>query len=150
MTNTAQYKGYVGSIEIDLDAGYLHGKILHVQDLVTFTTPDVAGLNKAFQEAVDDYLELCKTVGKSPDRPFSGTFQVRMSSDQHRALCMEASARGLTLNELSVEKLTMAPSGPMSPQVVIKTLNVNVQSSNAPEIIQPPADAPRPLLKRVH
>jgi predicted HicB family RNase H-like nuclease len=147
MTNTKLYKGYIGSVDIDLEANYLHGKVLHVQDLVTFTSPDVAGLQAAFEEAVDDYLQLCEEVGKEPDRPFSGVFQVRMTSDQHRALCMEASSKGLSLNELSVQKLTAAGE---APRFVIKTLNVSVQAGQAPELVQPAVGEESMRLVRHH
>ena len=143
MTNTTKlYKGYIGSTDVDFEAGYLHGKILHVQDLVTFTSEDVPGLQSAFEEAVDDYLAFCAEVGKEPDRPFSGTYQVRMSSDQHRALCLEAASKGMTLNELSVAKLTTAPAAAAVPQVVIKSLQVNVQSGSPPELVEPVVETP--------
>lgn len=136
INTTKQYKGYIGSIDVDTDAGYLHGKVLHVQDLVTFTSPNVAGLERAFAEAVDDYLSLCGEVGKTPDRPFSGVFQVRMSSEQHRALCLEASSKGMSLNDLAVQKLCAAPEeAKVVPQVVIESLQVNVQSGS-PSVVR--------------
>ncbi|CAM3870702.1 type II toxin-antitoxin system HicB family antitoxin [Roseateles saccharophilus] len=137
MTNaTKLYRGYIGSIDVDLEAKYLHGKVLYVLDLVTFTSPGVDGLQTAFEEAVDDYLAMCAQLGKEPDRPFSGAFQVRMTSDQHRALALEASAKGMTLNELSVVKLCSTPVEQKAvPQVVIESMQVNVQSGTAQEVV---------------
>ena len=57
--NTMEYKEYQGSVEIDLETNMLFGKILFVNDLVTYEAKTVAALRKAFQEAVDDYLDTC-------------------------------------------------------------------------------------------
>ena len=37
----------------------------------------VNSLRKAFEGAVDDYLDLCAKEGKIPDKPFKGSFNVR-------------------------------------------------------------------------
>lgn len=106
---TKQYKGYIGSVQVDFEGNTLTGKILHVLDLVTFVAETPAGLQAAFQEAVDDYLETCQELGRAPDKPFSGQFQVRIAPEEHRALAVEASRRGLGLNELVREKLVSTP-----------------------------------------
>ena len=56
-----------------------------------------------FHEAVDDYLEFCKEVGKEPDKEYKGTFNVRIDPDLHKKLAHLASKNGDTLNA-SVEK----------------------------------------------
>ena len=66
------YKGYQGSIEVDVESNLLHGKILFVTDLVTYEAKDVAELRREFEAAVDDYLTTCKQLGRDPQQPFSG------------------------------------------------------------------------------
>jgi predicted HicB family RNase H-like nuclease len=94
-----KYKDYLGSAEVSHKDGCLHGKILFIDDLVTYESETVPGLKQEFEAAVDDYLETCKHVGKEPDRPFTGTFQIRVSPDTHRQAAMEAKIAEQSLNE---------------------------------------------------
>lgn len=50
------YKGYSGSINIDDENNLLYGKVEGVRALITYEAADVESLEKAFHEAVDDYL----------------------------------------------------------------------------------------------
>ena len=64
MRDSLSYKGYVGSVHFNADDEVFYGKIAGVTDLVTFEGITVAGLAASFREAVEDYLVLCRTVGK--------------------------------------------------------------------------------------
>jgi len=97
--NTIDYKSYTGTVEIDQESGCLHGKVLFINDAVTFQGNTVAELVEDFHGAVDDYLALCKKVGKQPDKPFSGTFNVRVGPELHAAAARAALAAGATLND---------------------------------------------------
>jgi len=103
--NTLSYKGYQGSIEVDAEDQLLFGKILFVNDLVSYEGDSVKELTTAFQEAVDDYLAMCSQAGKSPDKPLSGAFNVRIGPDLHRLAALKAASEGTTLNNLMVRAL---------------------------------------------
>ena len=45
----------------------LHGRLEFIRDLVTYEGQDAKGIKAAFQEAVDDYLELCQAEGRKAD-----------------------------------------------------------------------------------
>lgn len=94
-----EYRGYQGSVECSIEDGVLHGKILHIVDLVTFEAETPVGLKQAFEESVDDYLETCVEEGVDPDKPYSGTFNVRVGPELHRKLALVASREGLGINE---------------------------------------------------
>jgi predicted HicB family RNase H-like nuclease len=94
-----QYKSYLGSIECSVEEGCLHGKILYITDLVTYESQTVPGLEAAFKDAVDDYLETCAQLGKVPDKAFKGTFNVRMTPELHKAAAIEAALAETTLND---------------------------------------------------
>ncbi|XTD39774.1 type II toxin-antitoxin system HicB family antitoxin [Citrobacter murliniae] len=81
MSNMLKYKGYFGSVEFSLEDRVLHGKIQCVNDLVTYEAENLDGLQLAFEEAVDDYLDTCKALNKEPEKPMSGTFNVRIGSE---------------------------------------------------------------------
>jgi predicted HicB family RNase H-like nuclease len=97
--NTIDYKFYTGAIEVDQESGCLHGKVLFINDLVTFQGASFSELMNDFQGAVDDYLALCKKIGKQPDKPFSGTFNVRVGPELHAAAARAALATDSTLND---------------------------------------------------
>ncbi|MDR0286114.1 MAG: type II toxin-antitoxin system HicB family antitoxin [Clostridiales bacterium] len=60
-------------------------------------------LKKAFSEAVEDYLVLCKEAGKEPMKSYKGSFNIRISPDLHRAAAVIAGKKEVSLNTF-VEK----------------------------------------------
>jgi predicted HicB family RNase H-like nuclease len=62
-------------------------------------------LRTAFEEAVDDYLDLCEQTGKSPEKPFKGTFNIRLDPSLHQRLVAHAIDEGKTLNTFIKEAL---------------------------------------------
>ena len=48
------YKGYVGSIEIDIELGLLCGRVLNIRDVVTFEGTTVAEAHQEFQISIDE------------------------------------------------------------------------------------------------
>ncbi len=54
-----EYKGYVGRIEFDNDAGIFHGSVINLRDVITFQGESVVELRQALEDSVEDYLEFC-------------------------------------------------------------------------------------------
>lgn len=100
MGNHLSHKGYLGTVEYNAEDQVLHGQIMAVNDLVTYEATDVTGLRAAFEEAVEDYLDTCAELGKEPDKVYQGVFNVRTSSQKHRALSIMAKKRDMKLNEI--------------------------------------------------
>jgi predicted HicB family RNase H-like nuclease len=100
MKDVLTYKNFIGSVQFSAEDKVFHGKIEGISDLVTFEGQKVAELIKAFHEAVNDYIELCKEAGKEPERPFKGSFNVRIPSDLHRKAARKATLMGMSLNQL--------------------------------------------------
>lgn len=107
MKNIYEYKGYFTKIEFSVEDGVLHGKIEGIKDLVNFESEDPKRIEQEFHDAVDDYLQMCEDLGESPDKSYSGTFNVRVSPALHRELAMKALKNGDTLNG-TVEKALQA------------------------------------------
>lgn len=105
MSDILQYKGYYGSVMYSAEDHVLHGKLLYIRALVSYEAETASGIEKAFHEAVDDYLDLCKTEGIKPEQPFKGSFNVRVGRDLHRQIALEAARRGVSLNSLIVAAL---------------------------------------------
>ena len=48
---------------------------------------------------MDRYLDYCERTGRPADKPFSGTFNVRVGEDRHRALAHKAAQLGIAIND---------------------------------------------------
>ena len=100
-----EYKGYIGKVEIDEDAGILYGEVINVRDVITFEGRTVDEVQQAFRESVDDYLEFCAQRGESPEKPFSGKFVVRLPAELHRKAYIQAKLKDKSLNSWITEVL---------------------------------------------
>lgn len=98
--DTLSYKGFEGTTELDMARGLCHGKLLFINDLVTYEAKSPADLQKEFEAAVDDYIETCNAVGKEPQRPFKGLFNVRIAPELHRDAVLRATKDGVFLNDI--------------------------------------------------
>ena len=99
MSNILEHKGYIGSVELSSVDDVFCGKILGINDLVTFEGESVRELKEAFMEAVDDYVKTCEQVNKQPEKTYKGTFNVRLTPELHKKLSMIAAAEKMTLNQ---------------------------------------------------
>lgn len=100
MKQPFEYKGYLGSAEVDLDDNLLVGRLLFIKDVVSYVADSPRALEAAFREAVDDYLATCAQLGDQPDAPCKGTFNVRVGPDRHKEAVLAALKRGISLNDL--------------------------------------------------
>ena len=53
-----EYKGHFGSIEYSEDDGVFFGRLQLIRDLVTYESTNAEGLEAAFRDAVNYYLDL--------------------------------------------------------------------------------------------
>ena len=100
MKNYLENQGYIGTIEYSAEDKVFYGKIQGISDLVTFEGTSVEELENSFNEAIADYLETCKSLGKSPEKMYKGTFNVRVSMELHQQAALLASKAGINLNEV--------------------------------------------------
>jgi predicted HicB family RNase H-like nuclease len=98
--NVIHYKRFLGSIYYSSEDECFHGTIEGIEDLVSFEGRSVAELKKAFREAVDDYLELCRTACKTPRKSYKGSFNIRISPDLHKRAVRKSISEGISLNQL--------------------------------------------------
>lgn len=107
MTKFKPYKGYVGEVEVDVEAGVLGGSVIGLRDVIHFEGVTVSEAEKAFHESVDEYLEWCREMGKDPDKPYSGKVLVRMDPGLHRQMVRLAEQRSISVNSLVVEAIEL-------------------------------------------
>ena len=67
-----RYRGYEALVSYNEEDRVLHGRVLNTRDVISFEAGAAGDIERAFHEAVDDYLEQCAESGCDPDKPFSG------------------------------------------------------------------------------
>jgi predicted HicB family RNase H-like nuclease len=107
MIQTLNYKGYVGSIEASVEDNCLHGRVLHVDAILSYEGNTLQELKADFEQMLDDYIEDCKQQGVPAIKSYSGVFNVRISPETHKALAHKAASEGVKLNQLVSNALTM-------------------------------------------
>jgi predicted HicB family RNase H-like nuclease len=102
------YRGYAARIEFDAEDEIFTGRIAGIRDVVGFHAETVAGLKRAFHEAVDDYVATCAKLNRSPQKPYSGNLMLRVDPDVHSRAARAAELAGKSLNQWSEEALAEA------------------------------------------
>jgi predicted HicB family RNase H-like nuclease len=102
------YKGYSANLEVDVEAGIIFGRVLDINDVVTFKGKTVEEARQEFQKSVDDYLAFCEDLGEEPDKPFSGKLPFRTTPEHHRKIFIAASKAGKSINAWMDEVLSIA------------------------------------------
>lgn len=98
-----EYKGYIGDVNFDSEAHLFHGEVINTRDVITFQGKSVDELEKAFIDSVEDYIEWCKEDGVSPEKPYSGKFNLRLSPELHKEVAITAKKMKISINKF-VEK----------------------------------------------
>ncbi len=98
MSNTMEYKGYVGSVEFSEEDGLFFGKVMGLRALLSYEGSTATELVADFHAAIDDYLALCAAEGTEPEKAYRGSFNVRVSPELHKKMVICASAQQMSLN----------------------------------------------------
>nr|DAP71352.1 MAG TPA: putative nuclease [Caudoviricetes sp.] len=120
MKNVLEYKGYYTKINFSVEDKVLFGKIEGINDLVNFESESIDEIENEFHVAVDDYLEFCESVGKSPDKVYKGTFNVRISPALHREAAMLALKRNESLNKVVEDAIEIYVKGTTRTEVTLR------------------------------
>ena len=106
--NKLSHNGYTGSVEVSFEDNCLYGRILFIDDLITYEGATAEDLLASFKAAVDHYVTHCKETGKPANKPYSGTFNVRIGQELHRKAAQEAHSRNLSLNDYVAQAIKLA------------------------------------------
>ncbi|SCD19045.1 HicB family [Proteiniphilum saccharofermentans] len=85
-----EYKGYTGTVEFSVPDKCFHGRVLGITHLFTYEGNTFDELEKDFKEYIDDYLFDCEQERVKPQKPFSGTLNIRIGSELHKNIALEA------------------------------------------------------------
>ncbi len=106
--NLLRHKEYLATIELDPDAGFFHGEVINTRAVLTFQGRSLDELRAAFADTIADYEDWCKERGKEPEKPYSGSFTVRMPPELHRRIAEAAARAGKSLNRFITDTLEHA------------------------------------------
>lgn len=105
MSNTIQYKGYVGSVEFSEEDSIFFGKVMGIRSLISYEGENAKALLDDFHAAIDSYLETCKSEGIEPDIAYKGNFNVRISPELHKKIAIYTAEHHISLNSYVEEAL---------------------------------------------
>lgn len=108
MKNIMTHRGYTASLQFDPDDNILVGRVLNIDDIVTFHGESVASFKAAFHEAIDDYVAACEKMRQAPEKPASGRLMLRVDPVVHAAALKAAAHTGQSLNRWAEQVLRQA------------------------------------------
>jgi predicted HicB family RNase H-like nuclease len=101
---TLKYKGYSGTVEYSEEDACLFGKVIGMnKNIITYEGKTVAELKSDFEAGIDLYLESCRERGVKPQKPYSGSLNIRISSEVHSRLALKAQLTGRSINSIIKE-----------------------------------------------
>ena len=100
VSNLLNYKGYLGEVSFSETDALFFGKVLGIKAYISFEGENVQSLIDDFHASVDEYLEFCQNQGLKPEKPYKGSFNIRIGADLHRKAARLATERGISLNAL--------------------------------------------------
>ena len=105
MSKMMEYQGYHAQIEYDAEDGIFVGKVFGLADSLNFHGTSVSELEEMFHQSVDNYLKMCAETGKTPEKEFKGSFNIRISPELHKEISLHAAQEGITLNQYVLRAL---------------------------------------------
>jgi predicted HicB family RNase H-like nuclease len=99
MKDLLKYQDFSGTVQFSAEDEVFHGKIVGIDDLVTFEGQSVEELKNSFHNAIEDYLEICESIGKSPHKSYKGSFNIRIKPVVHKKAVLKSTELGLSLNQ---------------------------------------------------
>ncbi|MDD2402187.1 MAG: type II toxin-antitoxin system HicB family antitoxin [Clostridia bacterium] len=110
MKNMMEYNNYYAKIEYSNEDGCFFGTVAGINDVVSFEGKSIKKLKEAFVESIDDYCDMCKRIGKTPEKTYKGSFNIRINPKLHKKAALIAATNGISLNqfvERAIEKYVL-------------------------------------------
>ena len=108
MTNTMTYKGYTASMIFDAEDKIIVGRVLDIDDIISFHGESVSEFEVNFHAVIDDYVSACEQLGSVPEKPPSGKLMLRVAPNVHAAALKAAARSGVSLNKWAERALSVA------------------------------------------
>jgi len=99
MSNAMSYKGYKASMVFDAEDKVIVGRVLEIDDIISFHAESVSEFEAGFHAAIDAYVAACAELGGKPEKPASGKLMLRIAPEVHAAALKAAARSGVSLNK---------------------------------------------------
>ena len=100
-----EYKGYTGTIEYSKEDELLFGRVLGIKGLLSYEGPTGKQLEHDFRGVIDTYISDCEAKNVKPEKPFKGSFNVRIPSELHRDAALKAMELNTSMNSFVSESI---------------------------------------------
>ena len=106
--NNMTYRGYAAHMDFDTEDKIIVGRVVDIDDIITFHGTSVAEFESAFKTAVDAYIHACEQLGQTADKPASGRLMLRVNPAVHAAAVKASARSGQSLNKWAEKVLSQA------------------------------------------
>lgn len=120
MINSMTYKGYTASMVFDAEDKIIVGRVLDIEDIVSFHGESVSEFESRFHATVEDYLAASHELGSAPEKPASGKVMLRIAPEIHAAALKAAARSGSSLNKWAEGALGKAAKKP-APRAAVRS-----------------------------
>ncbi len=106
--NAMTHREYAARIEYSDEDGCFVGHIAGIDDIVGFHAVSVAELRRAFEDAVDDYIQTCEKLNRHPQQPYFDDITLRLPPQVHTGIAAAAEVSGKSVDQWAAEALAEA------------------------------------------
>ena len=106
--NSMSYNGYTARMEFDAEDKIIVGRVIDIDNIITFHGESVVEFEAAFKTAVDGYIHACEQLGQAAEKPASGRLMLRVSPVVHAAAVKASARSGQSLNKWAEKVLGQA------------------------------------------
>ena len=106
--NNMTHRGYTAHMDFDTEDKIIVGRVVDIDDIITFHGTSVAEFESAFKTAVDGYIHACEQLGQTADKPASGRLMLRVNPAVHAAAVKASARSGQSLNKWAEKVLSQA------------------------------------------
>ena len=99
MSSSMSYMGYTASMVFDAEDKIIVGRVLDIDDIISFHAESVSAFEANFHAAIDAYLAASRQLGLPAEKPASGKVMLRISPEVHAAAIKAAARSGTSLNK---------------------------------------------------
>jgi predicted HicB family RNase H-like nuclease len=114
MSNSMSYKGYTASMVFDAQDKVIVGRVLDIDDIISFHSESVSEFESNFHAAIEGYLAASKELGSAAEKPASGKVMLRIAPEVHAAALKAAARSGTSLNKWAERALGTAARKPLA------------------------------------
>ena len=138
MSSVIEYNGYHAKIEYDAEDDIFVGEVIGIVDSLSFHGSSIEEIHQMFEQSIDNYLDFCEKIGKEPNKEFKGSFNIRIPSELHKKVCIEAAKENISQNQYIIKALEKSFKVNNKQEIVyiIPSFKVNMTNTlNTPETI---------------